>query len=432
MQDLYVEHWEPVLCRSEEIAVNAGAPYFYRRLLKKALFLIDRQLYYKYLAPVIDEFLGRGVEVVCLHDYGASAYRHTGIKADQFPLLSTCPQFANGRPILRSRVKLSQIEEVMRQEEVNLVFALHGPNHYEISPPMRENAVWIQVQHGHDCFREKTGVAEADIFACYSPIWPTHFMAAATSNTHYVGCPAMDAVEFSDARIVTKYAIPQRGEIITYFANDHPRLTLVPQFLDRMWYRFVFNDDAWGTHLGWLYAFLSRKVVTELGLVRALRNYADEKNAVLIIKSRAKRKLSPRMVAMADRVLYDETYFPATNYELMKVSSLIVCIASTAQLEAAFFKTPAVSVYPSRLSSLFCNDLDKHFPFGLSAKTQTLESFVEDLRQARPRANDVAEFHIDEMFGPKDGLSASRIADLAAGMLQERRQQSAIDKSHGN
>ncbi len=387
--------------------------------MRKALFLIDRQLYYKYLAPVIDELLGRGVAVICLHDYGNSAQRHAGIKADQFPLLSSCPQFTNGAPTLRSRVGRVQIEEVMREEDVDLVVALHGPNHYEISPLVRERAVWIQVQHGHDCFREKAGVAEADIFACYAPIWPTQFMAVATPNTHYVGCPAMDAVDYSAARIAAKYTLPQGTEIITYFANDEPRLTWVPGFLNRIWYRFVFSDDSWGRRLGWLYEVLSRAVVTELGLVRELRAYADARNALLVIKSRAKRKLSERIAALADRVLYDETYYPATNYELMRVSSLVVCIASTAQLEAAYFDTPAVSVYPSRLSDLFCKDLNKCFPLELAAKTQTLESFVGDLRQGRPHTPALADFRINEMFGPKDRLSARRIADLAAEMLQK-------------
>ncbi len=399
--------------------------------MKKALFLIDRQLYYKYLAPVIDELLGRGIAVVCLHDYGDSPNRQSGIKADQFPLLSSCPQFANGSPTVRSRVKLAQIEETIREEDVDLVVSLHGPNHYEISPPMRERMVWVQVQHGHDCFRDEAGVAEADIFACYSSVWPLHFMSSATANTCYVGCPAMDAVEYSRARIVEKYALPNGREIITYFANDEPRLTWVPHFLDRMWYRFVFNDDAWGRNLSWLYLFLSHAFVTELGLVRELRAYADARNALLVIKSRAKRKLSMRIAALADFVLYDETYYPATNYELMSISSLVVCIASTAQLEAAYFDTSAVSVYPSRLAKFFCMDLDKCFPLDLPANTQTLESFIHDLQigGARPPAS--ADFRVEEMFGPKDGLSACRIADLAAKMLRNKNETTILGIDDG-
>lgn len=389
--------------------------------MKKALILIDRQLYYKYLAPVIDEFLAREVEVICLHDYGNSASRHEGIKADQFPLLSSCPQFVNGRPTLRSRIARTQIHDVIREEGVDVVVSLHGPNHYKISSSQREHVVWVQVQHGHDCFREEGGVAEADIFACYSPIWPTHFMSMVTPNTRYVGCPVLDVVAYCDAEIAAKYQFPLGPEIITYFANDEPRLTWVPNFLDRMWYRFVFSDDSWGASLGWLYRLLSYTGVTELCLVRELRRYADERGAVLVIKSRAKRKLSLRMAALADFVLYDETYYPATNYELMKISSLVVCFASTAQLEAAYFNTPAVSVYPSRLSALFCKDLNKCFPIDLAAKTQTLESFVEDLRKGHPCPPLVDEFRIGEMFGPKDGLSASRISDLAEVMVHKRR-----------
>ncbi len=399
--------------------------------MKKALFLIDRQLYYKYLAPVIDELLGRGIAVVCLHDYGNSPNRHSGIKADQFPLLSSCPQFANGSPTLRSRVKLVQIEETMLEEDVDLVVSLHGPNHYEISPPIRARVVWVQIQHGHDCFREKAGVVEADIFACYAPVWPIHFMASASANTCYVGCPVMDAVDYSSARIGEKYALPKGREIITYFANDEPRLTWVPRFIDRMWYRFVFNDDAWGRSLDWLYLRLSRWLVTELGLVRELRTYADARNALLVIKSRAKRKLSLRMATLADFVLYDETYYPATSYELMKISSMVVCIASTAQLEAAYFETPAVSVYPSRLAKLFCKDLDKCFPLDLTSKTQALESFIDDLRLGRPRAPAVADFRVEEMFGSKDGLSASRIVDLAAKKFRKIQESSMHGINNG-
>ncbi len=399
--------------------------------MRNFLFLIDRQLYYKYLSPIVDEVFRRGQTVICLHDYRDGATRYAGIKAEQFPALSSCPQFRHGTPKLKVRRNNREIETVIAHEDIDVVVALHGPNHYDIPPEIRQRVVWIQVQHGHDCFREKAGVAEADIFACYAPIWPTHFMAVPTENTYYVGCPVLDAVEYRADAIKTKYSLPPHTEVITYFANDEPRLTWVPEFLNRMWYRFVFSDDSWSGRYDGAYRFLSRFCVTELGLVEALRAYADARNAALVIKSRAKRKLSPRLVRLADIVLYDESYYPATNYELMQISSLIVCMASTAQIEAAYFGTPAISLYPSRLSKLFCKDLAKCFPIDLAVKTQTMESFISDMQQGRLRPPAIAEFRVDELFGPEDGCSASRIFDLAANISQKKQKQFLSETKNG-
>ncbi len=376
-------------------------------------FLINRQLYYKFLGPIIDEVISRGMRAICLHDYRNDNGRFVGQKADQFASLTTCPQFGQGTPTIGLWRDSEDIVALIAREEVRCIYSLHGPSHYGLeSAVMHGEVVWIQVQHGADSFLDGTGTTKADIFARYSRGWANHFFFHPDVNACDVGFPALDSVHYDNVPIRRKYALPEQAPIIVYFTGDHPRLTWLPGLLNRLWYRYVFSDDSWTGRFEFVAKLLSRVAVTELSLVRALRAYADERGAVLLLKSRSKRHLSQLIGSYADRVLYDESLYPATNYELMSIASLVVCIASTAQLEAAYFGTPAVSLYPERLAKIFLTSLDRIFPGRPSRYARSVTGFIADLRKGDPRIPPIPKADVSGWFGDTVG-SARRIVDLA-------------------
>ena len=373
------------------------------------MFLIDRMLYYKFLAPVVDEALRMDLIALCVHDYTSANERFVGIKADQFPTLSCCPQFRFGQVMLRCRKSDDEILELITAHDVRWIFALHGPSHYGLDPEIAKSCLWVQMQHGADSFLESGGIADATVFAAYSEDWLLHHLGAVPGNAYAVGCPALDAVSQSKSETREKYRIAPDFPVVTYFANDHPRLCWVPGILDRFWYRYVFCDDLWKSWR-WVPECLSRIVITELTLVRRLRTYAQSIGGVLVIKSRSKRKLTRTLTDHADVVLYDETVYPATNVELMSISSLVVSITSTAKLEAEYFGVPAYSLFPSRLSGFFRPFLERLFPKPLRPiDIESVEDFVALLDSG---GCDIVERGLNyspAVNGPRDGCSSARL-----------------------
>jgi hypothetical protein len=376
----------------------------------KFLFIIDRQVYYKHLSPIIEEALRRGYFVICLHNYSNGWNRYFGLKSDQFPSLSSCPQFDSGRPVLEIFENASEIVEIIRKNNIDVVISLHGSRHYA---PLRKNKnrpVWIEVQHGADNFLSNTCIDSNDLFACYSRRWPEHFKKK-RGNIFYVGFPALDSVNYNCATIKNKYRIKNESSVITYFVSDHPGLYSMPKFSVRIWFCYIFSDFYWSRGFDRIYNAISKLFETELSLIRALRAYADAHEAVLIIKSRSKRKISSRIARLADIVLYDESYYPATGYELMKISNLVVSFVSTAHLEAAHFDCQAISVYPTRLRDFFEKYIRYLFPLDLSTSTQAISHFIEKLN--KKNIEFVSALKTENILGTNHGRSAVKIVDLA-------------------
>jgi len=226
-----------------------------------AVFLIDRQLYYKFLAPIVDELLSRGVRVICLHNYHNDEARFSGLKAGQFASLGICPQFPHGQAELRIWRRREDVAAVIAAEGVDYIYSLHGAGYYGLEETPERNAlVWVQIQHGADTFLDGTGTDKADIFARYSSVWSDHFAHSTFSNSHDTGCLALNSVGYDIPAIRRKYALPMDKPVIVYFAGDHPRLTWVPGVFNRLWFRYIFSDDSWSGSLQGIAKFLSTVV----------------------------------------------------------------------------------------------------------------------------------------------------------------------------
>ena len=68
--------------------------------------------------------------------------------------------------------------------------------------------------------------------------------------------------------------------------------------------------------------------------MRAMREFCDRQDGCLVLKGRVKKPISEATCALADLVLYDETFHPTTMTELLSVSELLVTHFSMAVFEA--------------------------------------------------------------------------------------------------
>lgn len=79
-------------------------------------------------------------------------------------------------------------------------------------------------------------------------------------------------------------------------------------------------------------------------LFQAVRQFCDRNRAFLVVKSKAKNADPDYIRTGADAFCFDETDYPYTSLELMAVADLVIHFGSAAVFEAAFTKTPSISI----------------------------------------------------------------------------------------
>lgn len=391
-------------------------------LKPRVLILIDRQLYYKFLAPIINEVLARGLSVLCLHDYHNDEVRFSGLKATQFSILSVCPQFP-AEVELRAWRKYDDIKQTLITECVQFVYALHGPDHYGLKEADEEleKIIWVQLQHGADSFLDGKSIGRADIFARYTPEWGDLFNIASNRNVLDVGCLALNSIKYNENNIRVKYSLPIKKKIVVYFACDHPLLMGgQPSVIDKLWYRYVFCDDYWQGMWQFVPKLLSKIACNEYALVRALRLYATQRDALLIIKSRAKRVLSPSISKFGDYIMYDDSLYPSTNYELMNTSELVVCIASTCHAEAAFFGVPVASLYPKPMRKYLLESINMNFPEKIGRYMLSVCDFLKMLKNGDFVLPKIQKNELFKIFG-NDLNGAKKLVEFAETQISKKR-----------
>jgi hypothetical protein len=85
----------------------------------------------------------------------------------------------------------------------------------------------------------------------------------------------------------------------------------------------------------------------DAALVRAVRAFCEVNGAALVVKAREKNPVPSYLAKLADRVFYDDAYYPATMLELAAVADLCVHFYSTGLCEAVYAGTPNLCVSPT-------------------------------------------------------------------------------------
>jgi hypothetical protein len=84
--------------------------------------------------------------------------------------------------------------------------------------------------------------------------------------------------------------------------------------------------------------------VDDRGFCTRLREFCDENDAVLIVKSRRKDPVPRYLRRMADYCVYDPSHYPATILELLAISDLAISFRSSTVFEAVRSKVPHISL----------------------------------------------------------------------------------------
>lgn len=292
----------------------------------RALFLIERDGYYKFLGPVIDEFLSRGDEIYLLHLY-ENYHALYSAKGRNFPNLSKLPRFQN-----EARGKLSYAlcrsnEELPRfvgKNAIDCVVAIHGQTHCRVNIDIP----WFCLQHGFDTIHEinRKRLTDCTALFIYNRGWLKYVKKPDKINFPVIECghyhlelPLMD-----EEGIRFKYGIPPKKPVLLYIplARTH---------------------DAYFS--GWKKRFFQFYYLKkENATLAKIKKYCDDEGTFFMIKARFKSLMEEDFPFNAN-VIYDETFYPSTMYELQKIASLVIAPCyTTGLMEAIFFNKRCLKI----------------------------------------------------------------------------------------
>jgi hypothetical protein len=326
-------------------------------------FIVGRNIYFKFYAPVIEAALQRGWEVECWLRLAKSS---KGPKAYQHPTLDDVPAFQHGSVKVRRYVENRDCLDLAKSS-VNAVVSLHSRQFYFSEPT--PNCRFVTLQQGLDSFivTDPRSLASSDLLCFYAPFWvewaASYYAASDQCNPQqlrqllrdkvaYTGFPQQDVLFHIDPTTVRRrWGIPLEQPIVLllpitlankagawsrFFAarsHLHQAITLGTGGVLEDW-NLIGQYRSWITN-GW----------NDHSLTEAIRSFCDHNGAYLIAKGRLKDPIRPHLLAAADKALYDDSYYPATILEAMSIADLCIHFYSTAAIEAAYAGIPGLCVH---------------------------------------------------------------------------------------
>ncbi len=294
--------------------------------MSEVVFLIDRNIYYKYLAPVIDEALKYHLKITLLHLSHGTNLKKGDDKLFYYPQLSQIPQFHKKIQHSAMLNDIDELKEYLKRNKTKLVFSLHPRNRYGIEA---SDLKWVTVQHGIDS--TKYPHQETDYYITYTKHW-------LEGNSISEGCKIFEAGLF--------YA---NQEFVGIRESVCGKYNLDP---DKKYFLFIpLPSDSPQNYIFFpnkLYAYyhLKRLEKIELNILDHLKKSLKNSDTELIIKSRFKRLL-PAKYREYGHIIYDETFHPNTISELCSISShcFINFMPTATTIELAAFNLPFTFIH---------------------------------------------------------------------------------------
>jgi len=419
----------------------------------RVAFLIERRNYYRLFGPIVDRALERGWETECWHDQNQ---RRTWLAGSASP--GSPATFRHGTPRICTYRGAAELPALLARAQPDAVISLRQAAGGE----KRGRLGWFGLQYTLDVadLLATTGETTCDGIGLHTHYWRDHTAdclrikannqsraqgakekvvhSAAVAETlrrcaTLVGVPEMDQCHWIDpAAVRARLGIEPDRPVVLYIPfpfESNPRT---------FWVRHVYGSPnaLWARAAVALarrseYRSHVARRWSDRNVVHAVRAFCDRHGAALIVKGRAKDPVPGYLARIADRVLYDEAYYPATILELLKISTLCLHFFSTVAYEAAYAGVPSICIAPAGddlgLPALwqewFLNlDVGGSFNFPGVVYARRLGEFLDGFASARPAdypLDPVARAQYVERFvGFDDGKSSDRVLDAVQSLVE--------------
>ena len=325
----------------------------------KVAFIITRDPEYRVCAEVIEAALARGWDVECWHDYSQA---RNGLKGYQFPSVDAVPVFRNGRPLIRTYQGLNELRGWLTDLRTDI--AIGGrPHHFGLPMPApRPFCVLLQYTIDSFCWFGPDNLLSWDLHAAYARWWvdwsanlfeldglvidTDAYLRKAMAHSAFVGIPEIDtAARIDPDEERRRWGIPRDQPVVVLFPFPQGvgRNTFWPQRIcaEPSRLKQLANIAAYRRLEYWpdvRHGWNDRAVVT------ALRRFCDRNGAYLLVKSRQKTPVPSYTAAVADRCMYDDSFYPATVLEALSIASLSVSYYSNSVFESVALGVPHLCV----------------------------------------------------------------------------------------
>jgi len=417
----------------------------------KLAIVVTRSPQYRQFAPIVEAALQRGCVVECWHD---ASQPRTGMKGYQFPSHDAAPAFRHGHAAIRDYHGAADLKTRVAGGEADAIVSIDSPEVATGAPLPPAHPLWIRLQSLFYPFMHggPEQLSTSDRLALYSPWWlqwaagwwqykgliadPAAFVRDAMTHATFVGLPELDVVASIDPDEVRhRWGIGPRQPVVVLlpfpqgvgWASFWPkRIFAEPSPLKQLAYvvarrRFDYLPYIWN---GW----------SDRNVLRTLRAFCDRAGAFLLIKSRLKTPVPPYAAALANKVVYDEGYYPGTDLEALRVASLCVSYYSNAVFESVALGVPHLCLtYPLKeylgqdpgyLSGYYSPEEGSPFQFPGAATALSVPEAVTRLSRATladfAMDSRAREGYIAKFVTHADGDGGARVVDMMIDAVRQR------------
>ncbi len=297
-------------------------------------FIIERTAEYRYIGSVIEAALDYGHDVTLWLDYGQP---REGAKAYQFPAAESIPDFETNAPNSIIYEGEEGLKELLTRNLADCVVASRGPSHYlPTDSTVAAHMPWVSVQEHFDFVMFGLDKITGSTLNCaYSPFWldvieqlyaqPTeceNLRFQIEAGWRETGCCQADGIRHIDPEQVrAKWNILSDRPVVVYLPSNQGQALFLRVLRANSRLRqaaHILKDGRWRV-LPYLLQPFSDKA-----LVDSVRRFCDANGAFLLVKSREKNPIPDYLDAAADKIVMDDTEYPASILRAMSVADLCI------------------------------------------------------------------------------------------------------------
>ncbi len=330
-------------------------------------FLVERNAYFKPFGPVIDMALERGHQVFCLHNYNQP---RSGLKAYQFPDTNQTPKFQKGEVISLDYKTESEFIEKVLSNGIQVIVSLNFIATYlPTKNKLKEKGVfWVSLQSGFDGWpQSEEYLRYPDRFFIFSSDWLLKvfhylrsigkakennfdsFEANLAEKVKKVGFWITNSKKLLNPdKIKQDWGIPPNKKVVLFFPFPFG------SSIDRFWTKYIFGWHNRFLQLPLAMFSFSKRWIKQVWekqndyqVSLAIKRFCEQNNGFLLVKCRKKDPAKKYLIKMADKILYDEEFYPSTALKCFSVADICFNFYSTGVMESAAMGVSNVCIAPN-------------------------------------------------------------------------------------
>lgn len=332
-------------------------------------FCIPRMNYLGHFGPLIDFLRNQGDEVFLLCDHRQKK-QNQGYKAYLFPDTDKIKQIFPCKNVFCYQSS-TELVDIIKQNGIKAIISLSFDSIARdiYSAGLLKGDIFIShIQTGFDLVYSD-GALLADAVYVFSDVWRDNWkknlvrfgkntpqiLKEVDSKAVIVGFPQLDQLkDFDRGKICEKYGLPKDKKILVLL----PFPWRVPFGI---WSHIIYKPQSkllkliklavlgqWSKRQD-IFTMTDDKKVTA-----AIRKFADKNSAFFVVKGRLKNRVPDYLAKAADKIIYDESFYPYTIMELLFVADLCIHFYSDAVKECVPANTPSVCLGPKNPNDWEC------------------------------------------------------------------------------